>query len=121
MDESFGFLKGLIKPSRKKTHEVLAKESEDLVSDVLKHLKLKYHLGKKEKSTDGYLFRHIVRVDKKEYVIKSYLIFDTEYFSACIWSKDQQNLLHVMTIGFMKDAAALKSVAKERLKKWINQ
>lgn len=128
--ESFNILNvlhGLVKSgsdkkdSDAKTRTKDERQANELVENVLKSLKLKYHGYKKEKGKEGYLFRYIVEIGNDEYVVKSYLIYDTGYFSMCLWSRDEQDLVQVVTLGYMKNYYTMRSIAKERLKQWLNK
>lgn len=109
------------KDSEKKAKSKIEKHAEDLVENILKSLKLKYHGYKKEKGKDGYLFRYVVEIGNEEYIVKNYLIYNTGYFGMCLWSRDEQNLAHVVTLGYMKNYYTMRAIAKERLKKWLNK
>ena len=117
------YLKGLpdISPEEALKHGPSEKILHDLITYVLKAEKLRYHEKKKERDAGGCLFRFSVEANQTSYVLKSYLVYDTGYFSLTFWSADERHLEHVATLGYLKNHLIARGIAKERLKQWLKK
>jgi hypothetical protein len=62
----------------------------------------------------------MVSHNKKEYLVKCFVIFGTGHFSMTLWDADGQNLMQVVTIGYIpKYARAMEVIGKQRVEAFI--
>jgi hypothetical protein len=108
----------VVQPEHK--HKDMEKKVKEIVEGVLKAHKLKYHL-KEDRSADGIFLRYSISINGEPCVIKTFLAYESEYMSAVLWSKDEQNMKQVVAIGGLDDFHALKAVAKIRFKHWLEK
>ena len=118
LSESFMGLFG--KKSPEKEAAKTESKAEKLIQTILKQLNIKYHL-EKEDGSEGIVFRHYLTINKRHYVLKSYVIKDSQHLSAVLWDEDEENLLIVMTIGYLKDYYALIAFGRQRLRAWMEE
>jgi hypothetical protein len=118
LSESFlGFFGGKEKEQKPEKSEAKAQK---LLETILKQLNIKYHLDK-EKGHDGTVFRHHLTINKKHYVLKSYIISDSQHLSSVLWDEEEDNFFVVVTIGYLKDYYALIAFGRQRLKAWMEK
>jgi hypothetical protein len=91
-----------------------------LIESILKQLKIKYHV-EKEKGDEGIVFRHSLIIDKKHYVLKTYVILESGHISSVLWDKNETNFFVVVSLGYLKDYYALVAFGKQRLKAWMEK
>lgn len=94
-------------------------KAEDLAESILKGAKLKYHKSVVKKGVDGHAFRYKVEHAGQKYLVKCYVVYESQHFSMTIWSDDGQNMEQVVAVGYLKYIHALKAAAKARISEWM--
>src|SRR5690349_8805319 len=114
-----GFLKslGLVSDPEVKSSK-LEKKALEIIETILRQLKLKYHF-QKNKGKDGVVFRHQITFEKEKYVLKSYLVLETEHLGIVLWSEDESDYMQVVAVGYLRDFHAMQAVGRQRLKAWM--
>lgn len=98
----------------------LKQKAETLARAILKDSGFKYDKKGQKKREDGHSFQFVLKKDKKEYLIKCFVIFATGHFSMTLWSEDGQDLLQVITIGFVpKYMRAMEVIGKQRIEAFM--
>jgi hypothetical protein len=94
----------------------LKNKAESVAKSILKEVGVKYHKKSQKKREDGYSFHLTFTHNKKEYLVKCFVIFATGHFSMTLWGEDGQDLMQVVTIGYLpKNARAMEVVGAQRL------
>lgn len=107
---------GLSKEPKEKTPASLKQKAEGVAESILKSSGFKYDKRGQKKREDGHSFQYVLKADKKPYLIKCFVIFGTGHFSMTLWDGEGQDLLQVITIGYIsKYARAMEVVGKQRI------
>jgi hypothetical protein len=118
LSESLLDLFGIGDKEKKKEKGKADTKALKLIESILKQLKIKYHLDK-EKGDEGTVFRHHLTIAKKHYILKSYIIEESQHLSSVLWDEHEDNFLVVVLLGYLKDYYALLAFGRQRLKSWM--
>ena len=104
------------KEPKEKSDSSLKQKAEATAQAILKGAGLKYDKKGLKKREDGHSFHYVIAADKQKYLVKCFVIFGTGHFSMTLWEEDGQDLLQVITIGYLhKYARAMEVVGKQRI------
>jgi len=108
------------KEPKEKSDSSLKSKAEAVAQSILKASGVKYHKKGQKKREDGYSFQYAIEQEKKEYLVKCFVIFGTGHFSMTIWDAEGQDLMQVVTIGYIpKYSRAMEVIGKQRVEAFL--
>lgn len=73
----------------------------------------------RKRRAEGLVLRYHVSIRGHEYVLKSYVVYESRYTIIDIWDKNEAKVLDVLATGDLRQKYRLRAMAKMRLKAWI--
>ena len=114
-----GFLASLwsSKPKKPMSSAALREKAETVISGILKSSKFKARKRNLKKQLDGQSYRiELLDGKKPVHLLKGFLNYETGHFGLSLWTADGQDLLQIVTIGYLqKYARAMEVVGISRM------